>query len=275
MSPWQYTIFIVYKIKCCVIDWHVVFVSLKNSNAYFIKNEILKTSCILANNSHVERIKYFISIHLYVWNFKGILDIQCLMLSIYRSITFSTLSMLFHNCNSDIVKLIVSGKSHIELAFWRGGMELGNRQWWIYPSTSERLPLSLAHCHTKGDFDRISYYAQFKGNVKFWWTQLNRGYVDSSVTSATTQCSCCYRRRSKEANICHIIIMATGRGRTISFNVRFFVKNSFFEEEVTKKRLSSIPNHKLSIKCLSWEDSFSQLSISTHEQLQRYRLKFI
>ena len=23
MSPWQYTIFIVYKIKCCVIDWHV------------------------------------------------------------------------------------------------------------------------------------------------------------------------------------------------------------------------------------------------------------
>jgi len=24
MSPWQYTIFIVYKIKCCVIDWHVV-----------------------------------------------------------------------------------------------------------------------------------------------------------------------------------------------------------------------------------------------------------
>ena len=23
MSPWQYTIFIVYKINCCVIDWHV------------------------------------------------------------------------------------------------------------------------------------------------------------------------------------------------------------------------------------------------------------
>jgi len=26
MSPWQYTIFIVYKIKCCVIDWHIVFI---------------------------------------------------------------------------------------------------------------------------------------------------------------------------------------------------------------------------------------------------------
>jgi len=26
MSPWQYTIFIVYKIQCCVIDWHVVFI---------------------------------------------------------------------------------------------------------------------------------------------------------------------------------------------------------------------------------------------------------
>ena len=26
MSPWQYTIFIVYKIKCCVIDWHVLFI---------------------------------------------------------------------------------------------------------------------------------------------------------------------------------------------------------------------------------------------------------
>ena len=28
MSPWQYTIFIVYKIKCCVIDWHFVFIHL-------------------------------------------------------------------------------------------------------------------------------------------------------------------------------------------------------------------------------------------------------
>jgi len=26
MSPWQYTIFIVYKIKCCVTDWQVVFI---------------------------------------------------------------------------------------------------------------------------------------------------------------------------------------------------------------------------------------------------------
>ena len=26
ISPWQYTIFNVYKIKCCVIDWHVVFI---------------------------------------------------------------------------------------------------------------------------------------------------------------------------------------------------------------------------------------------------------
>ena len=26
MSPWQYTNFIVYKMKCCVIDWHVVFI---------------------------------------------------------------------------------------------------------------------------------------------------------------------------------------------------------------------------------------------------------
>jgi len=26
MSPWQYTIFIVYQIKCRVIDWHVVFI---------------------------------------------------------------------------------------------------------------------------------------------------------------------------------------------------------------------------------------------------------
>jgi len=26
MSSWQYTIFILYKIKCCVIDWHVVFI---------------------------------------------------------------------------------------------------------------------------------------------------------------------------------------------------------------------------------------------------------
>jgi len=25
MSPWQYTIFIVYKIRCCVIDWQVIF----------------------------------------------------------------------------------------------------------------------------------------------------------------------------------------------------------------------------------------------------------
>jgi len=25
MSPWQCTMFIVYRIKCCVIDWHVVF----------------------------------------------------------------------------------------------------------------------------------------------------------------------------------------------------------------------------------------------------------
>jgi len=28
MSPWQYAIFIVYKIKCCVMDWHVVFIIL-------------------------------------------------------------------------------------------------------------------------------------------------------------------------------------------------------------------------------------------------------
>ena len=27
MSPWQYIIVIVHKIKCCVIDWHVVFIS--------------------------------------------------------------------------------------------------------------------------------------------------------------------------------------------------------------------------------------------------------
>jgi len=26
MSPWQYAIFNVYKIKCCVIDWHDVFI---------------------------------------------------------------------------------------------------------------------------------------------------------------------------------------------------------------------------------------------------------
>ena len=26
MSPWQYIIFIAYKIKCCVIDWHAVFI---------------------------------------------------------------------------------------------------------------------------------------------------------------------------------------------------------------------------------------------------------
>ena len=27
VSPWQYTIFVVCKIKCCVIDWNVVFIS--------------------------------------------------------------------------------------------------------------------------------------------------------------------------------------------------------------------------------------------------------
>ena len=31
MSPWQYTIFTVYKIKCCVIDWHVVFICYNTS----------------------------------------------------------------------------------------------------------------------------------------------------------------------------------------------------------------------------------------------------
>ena len=31
MSPWQYTIFIEYKVKCCVIDWHVVFVCYNTS----------------------------------------------------------------------------------------------------------------------------------------------------------------------------------------------------------------------------------------------------
>jgi len=55
-----------------------------------------------------------------------------------------------------------------------GGVTLGSRQWWIYPSTSKRLPLSRADCHTKGDFDRKSYYAQFEGNVEVRWTQLNR-----------------------------------------------------------------------------------------------------
>ena len=31
MSPWQYTVFIVYKIKCCVIGWHVVFICYNTS----------------------------------------------------------------------------------------------------------------------------------------------------------------------------------------------------------------------------------------------------
>jgi len=30
MSPWQYTIFIVYKTKCCVIDWHILFICYNN-----------------------------------------------------------------------------------------------------------------------------------------------------------------------------------------------------------------------------------------------------
>ena len=30
MSPWQHIIFIVYKIKRCVIDWHVVFIKANN-----------------------------------------------------------------------------------------------------------------------------------------------------------------------------------------------------------------------------------------------------
>jgi len=49
---------------------------------------------------------------------------------------------------------------------WGEGVALGNRQWSIYPNMSKRLPLSLADCHTKGDFNRKSYYAQFEGNVE-------------------------------------------------------------------------------------------------------------
>ena len=48
MSPWQYTIFIVYKIKCCVIDWHVVFI-FKSRSGYWLlwhKHYPLLAQCI-------------------------------------------------------------------------------------------------------------------------------------------------------------------------------------------------------------------------------------
>ena len=41
MSPWQYTIFIVYKIKFCVIDWHVVFLCYNTSGWKKIKHSHL------------------------------------------------------------------------------------------------------------------------------------------------------------------------------------------------------------------------------------------
>ena len=50
MSPWQYTIFIVYKIKCCLIDWHFVFICYNTSgwktlNWVFI-SENFETPCL-------------------------------------------------------------------------------------------------------------------------------------------------------------------------------------------------------------------------------------
>jgi len=50
MSPWQYTIFIAYKIKCCVIDWHVVFICYntsgwKTSNKYVLHCQQKRKIC--------------------------------------------------------------------------------------------------------------------------------------------------------------------------------------------------------------------------------------
>ena len=47
MSPWQYTIFIVYKIKCSVIDWQVVFVCYNTSGWKTIKKKRLRYNAIL------------------------------------------------------------------------------------------------------------------------------------------------------------------------------------------------------------------------------------
>jgi len=49
MSPWQYTIFIVYKIKCCVVDWHVVFICYNTLGWKTLK---LKLNLLWGDSSH-------------------------------------------------------------------------------------------------------------------------------------------------------------------------------------------------------------------------------
>jgi len=39
ISPWQYTIFIVYKIMCCVIDWDVVFICLYHTTEALVQSQ--------------------------------------------------------------------------------------------------------------------------------------------------------------------------------------------------------------------------------------------
>jgi len=47
MSPWQYTIFIVYKIKCSVIDWQVVFICYNTLGWKAITKKKLRYNAVL------------------------------------------------------------------------------------------------------------------------------------------------------------------------------------------------------------------------------------
>jgi hypothetical protein len=105
------------------------------------------------------------------------------MLDVMNLIIFYTLSMPFSNSNSDVVKWRGSGKYHIELPVGER-----NRRWWIYTNMFMRLPLSLNDCHSKRDFDRKSFAAQFEGNGAVWWTQLSSGYKDSSCRANNFRC---------------------------------------------------------------------------------------
>jgi hypothetical protein len=66
---------------------HTITQSIKSFSALAVQRKQFidryTTSCASANNSHAETIKYLISKYLlHILNFKALLDIKCLMLSI-------------------------------------------------------------------------------------------------------------------------------------------------------------------------------------------------
>ena len=153
------------------------------------------------------------------------------------SVAYLSLSICYQ-CHSIIIsdarKWRGPVKCHIEWDMWK------KRRWWIYSNTLKGLILNLTECHNMAILATNRLLYSVKGMVGYHkrnWILGVRIVFLEPINPAANQCLCCHHRRSRKANIFLVLPMTSGGKMTLlNLNVRYYVKNNFFEKDLIKTK---------------------------------------